>query len=516
MAHPVVEEHCDTLQWFANEIPKSFATFSQAQKLVIQSLGQNMTYRAILNMFHPHGNPDCDWAQETDISTSLVQTCLRRSMLGLRWELQMSKDRARLLNAGEAADLTDLVQREGSLTVEKVGQWIEERRWQTVTRSLPIALALGKISIWNKLQEEDFSRSRRALVNICQQEGLPLLQPEEIEPERFAAGSAGSIKRWFDTIAPIVAGIPDELRFNMDEIMLAIGRSRKVFMTQEQRVFTCKIKKLPHYTLMVAMNRFGEGGKAKIVLPALRAVPRELQEFADHRNVTLAVSKTGWAGMNIFEEWASEFCDWLRGYRERRGLSPEAVAVLFVDGAPTHISLRALLLLRENHVICITFVPHCTHIMQPIDVEWARFFKEWFSKFYRQLVGDGVIERRVGITRFASPTARNRMVVLFSAVNAFNVARTENYCAVAWDIAGLSLVNWDAGVSVWRDSKFIMDKDLGHDPEFISARICMQSQPATHQVMDCRSRLRRRLRQMTRNLHHLDHSWYIANKQFSS
>ena len=60
------------------------------------------------------------------------------------------------------------------------------------------------------------------------------------------------------------------------------------------------------------------------MLPALLAVPRELQEFADHRNVTLAVSKTGWAGMNIFEEWASQFCDWLRGYRERRGLSPEA------------------------------------------------------------------------------------------------------------------------------------------------------------------------------------------------
>jgi hypothetical protein len=53
-------------------------------------------------------------------------------------------------------------------------------------------------------------------------------------------------------------------------------------------------------------------------------VPRELQAFADHRNVTLAVSKTGWAGMNIFEEWASEFCDWLHGYRERRGLSSEA------------------------------------------------------------------------------------------------------------------------------------------------------------------------------------------------
>jgi hypothetical protein len=54
----------------------------------------------------------------------------------------------------------------------------------------------------------------------------------------------------------------------------------------------CKSKKLSHYTLVVPMNRFGEGDKAKIVLPALR--PRELKGFIDHRNVTLAVSKTGW------------------------------------------------------------------------------------------------------------------------------------------------------------------------------------------------------------------------------
>ena len=104
-----------------------------------------MTYRAMLNMFHAHGNPDCDWAQETDISTSVVQTCLRRSMLGLRWELHMSKGRGEVAERGRSSGLD----------------------------------------------------------------------------------RPGAARRFSDS--------------------------------GEQRVFTCKIKKLPHYTLMVAMNRFGEG-----------------------------------------------------------------------------------------------------------------------------------------------------------------------------------------------------------------------------------------------------------------
>jgi hypothetical protein len=81
-------------------------------------------------------------------------------------------------------------------------------------------MTLIKISIWNKLQEEDFSRSRREFVSLGREEGRPLLQPEEIKPERFAACSVVSIKWSFDTTAPILAGIPDELRFNINAITL--------------------------------------------------------------------------------------------------------------------------------------------------------------------------------------------------------------------------------------------------------------------------------------------------------
>jgi hypothetical protein len=50
---------------------------------------------------------------------------------------------------------------------------------------------------------------------------------------------------------------------------------------------------------------------------------------------------------------------------------------------------------------------------------------------YQQLIEEGVMEERSGITNFTSGAADNRMVVFFSALNSSNVVRTENYCVKA-------------------------------------------------------------------------------------
>jgi hypothetical protein len=87
--------------------------------------------------------------------------------------------------------------------------------------------------------------ARRRLCSVARDVGghvpTSLRQPKPIDPERSAARSAGSTKRLFEMIAPIIEGIADQLRFNMDEIMLAISRSRKVFVTQEERLLTTPV-----------------------------------------------------------------------------------------------------------------------------------------------------------------------------------------------------------------------------------------------------------------------------------
>jgi hypothetical protein len=54
-------------------------------------------------------------------------------------------------------------------------------------------------------------------------------------------------------------------------------------------------------------------------------------------------------------KYGVELCDWLRDYRARLELNAQAIAMLLLDEASTHISFIALELLRESQVICIAF-----------------------------------------------------------------------------------------------------------------------------------------------------------------
>jgi hypothetical protein len=200
-------------------------------------------------------------------------------------------------------------------------------------------------------------------------------------------------------------------------------------------------------------------------------VPEELRQFTEGRDVSFATSKTGWAASYVYEGWAAEFCAWLDRYRETL---PEGErdkpALLFVDGAASHISLKACRMFAKHNIICITMVPHCTHIIQPIDVCFAKWFKAEFSDLYRKLIEAGEVELYVGDRPWRSAAARQRMVVAYCANIAFQKTRQEFTCTRAWNIAGLSeQALRDHGEKIWRHSRFILDHREDYDAEMMAA-----------------------------------------------
>jgi hypothetical protein len=104
---PMVQEHCDTLHWFANEMPKSFVIFSETQKLVLQHLEERHDVSHSWTGLIP--SPIATACKKLRSAHPFLLAYLSRFMLGLRWELHISKDRAKFLNADEAADLADLM-----------------------------------------------------------------------------------------------------------------------------------------------------------------------------------------------------------------------------------------------------------------------------------------------------------------------------------------------------------------------------------------------------------------------
>ena len=50
------------------------------------------------------------------------------------------------------------------------------------------------------------------------------------------------------------------------------------------------------------------------------------------------------------------------------GASKEAPILLLMDNHASHISLETVEFCRENGIVIVTFPPHCSHKLQPLDV----------------------------------------------------------------------------------------------------------------------------------------------------
>lgn len=75
------------------------------------------------------------------------------------------------------------------------------------------------------------------------------------------------------------------------------------------------------------------------------------------------VSDSGWMEGANFVQWFEKM--FLPAVQH---LTTKYPVVLFFDGHHSHISLKLIELARSNHVHLICFPPHCTHILQPLDV----------------------------------------------------------------------------------------------------------------------------------------------------
>ena len=76
----------------------------------------------------------------------------------------------------------------------------------------------------------------------------------------------------------------------------------------------------------------------------------------------------------MIKEWADWVCEWLDKFREEQGLAGH-VAVLFLNNAPTRNSREAMEIFRLHNVRVILLLPRMTHVLQPVDVCWAKQLK---------------------------------------------------------------------------------------------------------------------------------------------
>jgi len=76
-----------------------------------------------------------------------------------------------------------------------------------------------------------------------------------------------------------------------------------------------------------------------------------------------STSNSGWSSDSHGHEWLTAVSE-----RSTRPLDPHTRQVLVADGHSSHITARVVAFCMEHAIDLLILPPHCSHILQPLDV----------------------------------------------------------------------------------------------------------------------------------------------------
>ena len=119
------------------------------------------------------------------------------------------------------------------------------------------------------------------------------------------------------------------------------------------------------------------------------------------------------------------FLMWIRRFVSMAGCTKHSPHILLVDGDESHKTLEVIDFAKEHGVILVTFPPHCTHRLHPLD---RSFFKSLTTSYSRECTKWLVSHRERAITQFeVLPLfceAYSATSTVHSAVNGFLASGT--------------------------------------------------------------------------------------------
>ena len=96
-----------------------------------------------------------------------------------------------------------------------------------------------------------------------------------------------------------------------------------------------------------------------------------MQTGAPNGSLGLA-TPSGWMNSELFPLVLNHFI-------KHMNVSKDNPAILLMDNHESHVTLQTIDLARENGLVILSFLPHCSHRMQPLDVSICGTFKRYYN-----------------------------------------------------------------------------------------------------------------------------------------
>ena len=194
---------------------------------------------------------------------------------------------------------------------------------------------------------------------------LHVVKPSSLSEQRARCASEGSITNYFEELdrIPSKYNLKDKPHaiYNIDEKGINTEyKPPNVVAGRGYQPQTVNSKRSKTVTLIGAGNALGCQIPSYFVFPGQRLVPELLNGKTVGTDATMTTS--GWSNSDVFRTYMKDYF-----LKYVQGREAQYILVLY-DGHKSHISRDLIDWARENNIILFVLPPHCSHILQPMDV----------------------------------------------------------------------------------------------------------------------------------------------------
>lgn len=252
-------------------------------------------------------------------------------------------------------------------------------RQETINLASDFAISLG-------LRDKDHPLTDRWLYNFLDRwPNLKATKPRSLDIARAKNATRETVDTYFDQLHSILTKYDlitkPHLLYNIDEKGLNTDhKPPKIISGKNSKAQAVTSGRSQTVTLIGCVNAIGHQIPPYFVFPGARMIDSLLEGATPGTSGT--VTPTGWSNTEVFANYMQHH---LLKYLPPRS-SDEPVLVLY-DGHKSHVSLNLIEWAKSENIILFVLPPHCSHILQPLDVScFGPFEMAWNSACHKHML----------------------------------------------------------------------------------------------------------------------------------